>query len=468
MWTASDAWRSGAVALDVALAAHSAPAALALRRERRLEALLAAARRAPLYRSRLGRASRRHGAAAAPATALASLPPLTKAQLMRDLAASFSEPGVVDVAALHAFTRDASRIGEPFDAARGLYVWESSGSSGEPGLFVQDAQAMAVYDALEALRRVPPAVPARWLDPWYLGERIAFVGATTGHFASAVSIERLRRLQPSGPQRLRGFSFLQPAAALAAQLQAWAPTVLAGYPTAALLLAEEQAAGRLALRLAEVWTGGETLSAAMRAAIGGRFGCPVTDAYGASEFLAMASQCRCGALHLNSDWVILESVDEHHRPVPDGVEGHTTLLTNLANHLQPLIRYELGDRVRIRAGRCACGSPLPAIDVHGRADEMLVLAGADGGTVRLPPLALTTVLEDDAGVYDFQLVQCGARHLRLTVADGQGAQALRHARSALAAYLRAQGLVGLRLESARGPASVRGRSGKMPRVVCSR
>ena len=72
--------------------------------------------------------------------------------------------------ALRAFTTDRSRIAEPF---LGRYVvWESSGSSGEPGIFVQDATAMAVYDALEALRRPELRPLRRLLDPWCLGERI--------------------------------------------------------------------------------------------------------------------------------------------------------------------------------------------------------------------------------------------------------------------------------------------------------
>ena len=42
---------------------------------------------------------------------------------------------------------------------------------------VQTAQAMAVQDALDSLRRDAPRPLLRWLDPLYLGERIAFVGA---------------------------------------------------------------------------------------------------------------------------------------------------------------------------------------------------------------------------------------------------------------------------------------------------
>jgi phenylacetate-CoA ligase len=68
---------------------------------------------------------------------------------------------------------------------------------------------MAVYDALQAWRRPSPRPLSRWLDPWYLGERIAFVGATGGHFASTVSSQRLRRLNPALAASLHEVSFLQ-------------------------------------------------------------------------------------------------------------------------------------------------------------------------------------------------------------------------------------------------------------------
>ena len=64
-------------------------------------------------------------------------------------------------------------------------------------------------------------------------------------------------------------------------------------------------------------------------------------------------------------------------------------ITNLANAVQPLIRYELGDHVTVHAEPCTCGSPLPVITVRGRQDDPLHMAGRDGGTVTLLPLALT-------------------------------------------------------------------------------
>ena len=62
-------------------------------------------------------------------------------------------------------------------------------------------------------------------------------------------------------------------------------------------------------------------------------------------------------LHLNGDWAILEPVDERAATGADRRFGCTTLLTNLANEVQPIIRYDLGDRVRIAPGGCDCGSP---------------------------------------------------------------------------------------------------------------
>jgi len=359
---------------------------------------------------------------------------------------------------LRAFLADPAKIGEPY--AGEYMVWQSSGSSGEPCVFVQDARAMAVYDALEACRRMQ-----RWWDPWYLAERIASVGAVGGHFATTVTLRRLRRLNPAMAANLHEVSFLQPTAQLVAELNALAPTVVSTYPTVALLLAEEAAAGRLRIAPREVWTGGETLTAGMRRRIEQHLGCPVINSYGASEFLPLASQCRHGALHLNTDWAILQPVDERMRPVAQGVPSHTVLLTNLANHVQPIIRYDLGDRLLVHAEPCACGSPLPVVDVQGRCDDMLVLRQGRGAPVRLLPLALTTVLEDEGGVFDFQLVQAAPDSLQPRVGGGPAAAA--RAREALLDYLRGQGLPRVRVSVSTGAQRVRGRTGKLQRVVAA-
>ena len=324
-----DPWLSGIVAVDVAVASRAGADALAARRARRLADLLAsAARGSRLYR-RLLKGRDPAG------LRLEDLPIMRKVDLMRQFDDWVTDPEL-RLDALRRFTADRSRIAEPF---LGRYVvWESSGTSGEPGIFVQDASAMAVYDALEALRRPPLRPLQRLLDPWCLGERIVFVGATGGHFASTVSMERLRRLDPALSGSVHGISFLQPTHQLVAELRTLAPTIIATYPSAAVLLAEEHLAGRLEPAPREMWTGGETLTPAMRRFVQQAFGCPVTNSYGASESLSLASECHCGCLHLNSDWAILESVDDRGLALPVDEAGATTLLTNLANHLRPLLR----------------------------------------------------------------------------------------------------------------------------------
>jgi phenylacetate-coenzyme A ligase PaaK-like adenylate-forming protein len=250
------------------------------------------------------------------------------------------------------------------------------------------------------------------------------------------------------------------------ELNAFAPTVIASDPTAALVLAEQAQRGALNAPVREVWTGGETLGQSARERIVQAFGAELRNGYGASEFLPMAWECGHGRLHLNTDWLLLEPVDEHQQPVPAGQVSHSVLLTNLANTVQPLIRYALGDRVRLDTALCDCGSPLPTVEVVGRHDDILRLRGAADRTVALLPLALSTVLEENAGVFDFQIVQRDDHTLvvRLPEQGDAGKQALARCRTALMAFASEHGVVRLQVLGALGQAVPRGRSGKACRV----
>ncbi|MGB7423112.1 MAG: AMP-binding protein [Comamonas sp.] len=450
--------RSAAVGFDVAAALWATPAALKARQRQRLQTLLSsAATHCRVYAGQL------RGVDPEKAQ-LTEIEPMTKTHLMRHFSDWVTDPRLT-LAALRRFTADPARIGEPF---LGDYmVWTSSGSSGEPALFVQDARALAVYDALEALRRAPLRQPWPWFAPGWAGERFAFVGATDGHFASNVTLERLRRIVPGFATALRGFSFLLPPTELAAQLERFGPTVLATYPTCALMLAEEARAGRLRIAPREIWTGGETLTPAMRRRIEASFGCRVGNSYGASEFLALAAECRHGRLHVNEDWAILESVDRHLTSVPDGQFGHTTLLTNLANHVQPLIRYDLGDRIALHGDPCPCGMPTAWLEVDGRSDDLLTLYDTRRRAVWLSPLALTTVLEDGAGIFTFRLEQTGDAALLLNVAEGGTADRAAQARirAVFKRYLQEQGLGNVTVKIVCGVPPAPGPGGKMRRVI---
>jgi phenylacetate-coenzyme A ligase PaaK-like adenylate-forming protein len=325
---------------------------------------------------------------------------------------------------------------------------------------------MAVYEALVLAQLDIDSLASKNGARLMTGAgRSALVAATGDHFASVTSWQHFAQSNPMASQKI--FSVLDPAPKLVSQLNEFQPSFLASYPSVLRLLAAEQAAGHLAIAPSLVWSGGEYLAASACRAIESAFGCRLMNEYGASECLSIAYGCRKGWLHVNSEWVILEGVDAQGKPSAPGELSHTALVTNLANRVQPVIRYDLGDRIVISRGPCACGNPLPAIRVEGRRDATLELRGA-GGAVRLPPLALSTVVEEAAGEHRFQIAQA-ARDRLLVRFDASGraqrARIGRRACRALESYLLSQSLAGVRVELDPAPPRVDARSGKLHAVT---
>lgn len=368
-------------------------------------------------------------------------------------------------AGVDAFTRDKHAVGDRY--LDRYVIWKSSGTTGEPGVYVQDAEALATYDALIAVQLGAATLPSHYAwGAMANGGRAALIAATDDHYASIASWQRAA--QDSPWVESRGFSVMEALRQLVADLNDYQPAFLASYPTTLALLATEQAAGRLAIHPVALWSGGEHLAGPMRADIENVFGCPVSNEYGASECMSIAFGCREGWLHVNADWVLLEPVDRDYRPTPPGELSHTVLLSNLANRVQPIIRYDLGDSVLVNPGRCACGSALPAIRVVGRCDDIVALRAENGSIVRLLPIALATVVEEAAKLHRFQIVQSAPDRLALRLgvecADERRG-AWRSAAAALKGYLASQSLPNVRISlDKRAPVSD-ARSGKLRQVV---
>jgi phenylacetate-coenzyme A ligase PaaK-like adenylate-forming protein len=392
------------------------------------------------------------------------LPVVTKRALMARFDDWVTDPDV-KLAGVEAFLADRGHIGERY--LDRFVVWKSSGSTGVPGIYVQDDEALATFDALMAAHVDPVRFAAQFAGPLLTrGGRAALVAATGEHFASIASWQRV--CQSSPWIAARGFSIMEPLPRLVAELNEYQPVFLASYPSMLALLADEQEAGRLRITPLTLWSGGERLPAATQANIERAFGCRLLNEYGASECMSIAYGCREGWLHVNADWVLLEPVDRDYLPTRPGHPSHTVLLTNLANRVQPIIRYDLGDSVSANPCPCACGNPLPAIEVEGRHDDIVALVAPDGTTVRLLPLALTTVVEEAAHVHRFQIVQTAADRLQLRLDPGEGGarkDAWRAAAGALRAYLDRQSLPNVHVGLDRcGPLPDR-RSGKLREVV---
>lgn len=453
-WSFLDAgWRWGSVVADLALAESGGPTVIERLQRDRFRRLVAHARAqspfyAELYRDLPPRLPH-----------LADLPPVRKAGLM----ARFDDwctDREATRARVEAFARETRWIGRPCLDRYALF--SSSGTTGVPGLFLHDADALAVYDALATARMGALAPLWDWRTPPG-GHRFALVAATGGHFAGVTMWERLRALHPWFGRHAIVVPVTDSLDAIARTLDAFRPTVLASYATVLRALAERKLEGRLACDPHTVWHGGEWMAPEARATIARAFGARVAGDYGASEFLNIAFECERGALHVNADWAILEPVDVAGRPVAPGQPSDSVLLTNLANRVQPLIRYELGDSVTVVPGACACGRTFPRIRVDGRRDEILRIAGGKGIEVALPPLALATAVEEGCGLHRFQAIQSGPRRIRLLVEDGTR-ETRAAAKKALADYLAAQGLEGVAITLEAGPVAAHPVSGKFRQV----
>ena len=366
---------------------------------------------------------------------LGELPPVGKRELMENFDDWVTDPHITLAGLKQDLLDDPSRIGGLY---RGQYlVVTTSGSTGEPAVLVHDPTSQLVASLLGPIRERRTLMAAKGARAFlHRGLRAAALIADGDHFAGVVLTESARRRSPRIARRVRVFSVLRPLPDLVADLNDFQPTVLYGYPSAMVQLAAEQRAGRLGIHPLLAVASGESLAAHAAAEIEAALGCRVTERYLASEALALTSRCRQGLLHVNADWNIVEPVDDAFRPVPPGELSHTVLVTNLANRVQPLIRYNLGDRVQLAAGPCACGSPFPTLRVEGRSGDVLSFAAADratlggamlegtklegarsdgavpaGKVVTVLPLALGTVIEETAGVRRFQAIRTGPRSL---------------------------------------------------------
>ena len=166
-----------------------------------------------------------------------------------------------------------------------------------------------------------------------------------------------------------------PLAEILEGLNALQPRFQYGYASMLVRLAAEQRAGRLHIRPMSVSSTSETLVSEARAAIAEAFGAPIVDIFGSSEGLVGTTAPDDDVLVFNSDLCIIELVDAENQPVPLGVPSAKILLTNLYNHTQPLIRYELTDSF-VRQPDATDHGHLRA-KVRGRTEEVLRYSGVD-------------------------------------------------------------------------------------------
>lgn len=154
----------------------------------------------------------------------------------------------------------------------------------------------------------------------------------------------------------------------------------------------------------------ELMDDTARSIIREAFGLDPFDYYGSMEFGWIAWQCPERKYHINSDSLVVECVRDG-VPVPHGEEGDM-VVTNLHSDAAPLIRYVLGDAVKLSSAKCECGRELPMMEsVTGRIADYFVLPGGR----RISPYSVTSALRDVPGMRRFQVVQEAIELIRVNV-----------------------------------------------------
>ena len=382
---------------------------------------------------------------------LEDLPPVTKPQLMADFDRAVTDRNVT-MKRVEEFCCDLDHVGRMLD---GKYlVFKTSGSTGNPAVVLYDQKCIDTASAVAAFRTF-----ARHEDYKAFmrhGKKTAGVFADYG-FYLACGMSRYLQLKMPGKQTKINVDVNAPEEQIIRRLNDFQPAMLSGYPSNLALLADYD---ELKIHPDVVITGGELLTDAVRRKLADKFGCYVQTHYSCTEAGEIACECSEGHLHINEDWVIAEPVDSNNRPVGYGVLSDKVLITNLANYIQPFIRYELTDRVIVHNEKCACGKNTLWLEIEGRTDDTLVFAGG----VKVAPMSLYKILEEVKAIRRFQLIQTGQGQLELRLISGQREEAFAQARKELLDFLKTKGVENVQIVLSQEPPRADPASGKFKHI----
>lgn len=278
-------------------------------------------------------------------------------------------------------------------------VLHTSGSSGNTGIFVYDKSGWA---RMHGMINVRMAVRTR-LNP-FNRYRIAFCGATHGHFAGVTGIGSIPPLFFDK----RVCSVLDPLQTTLDTLNRLRPERIAGYPSTLHKLAQATLDGKLEIRPETIIPSGEVMTDEAIATIEKAWGTRPYDLYGCTESICLALRPPGRKqMTLMEDEHVFEVLDSREDPVEDGETGRM-VMTALYNRAMPLIRYDMRDYVT-RGDRADQGPFDSILRVEGRMNDALPITSKDGSADTLHPIVLSEFFVP--GVEKFQFVSESPSHV---------------------------------------------------------
>lgn len=343
--------------------------------------------------------------------ALEDLPITTKAGLMECYDRWPTDPQVTEKS-VRAYLSDVTNVSGSY---LGCYTaLSTSGTTGAPMPMVRDGYHNIIHGQLME-QRLLKGIDKRKASPFTA--KVASIIATDGFVSSYSSALRVKNRLGDKEGNFLILSILTPVSDLIRQLNSFGPEMLTGYPSVLAVLARAKLDGRLTIAPDVIASSAEKLTRDVYELLRKAFACPVLDNYCSTEGGEIAMSCHYGHLHLNEDWILLEPVDTNMWPVPAGQWSTGVLITDLANYVQPIIRYHVNDCVRLSEQPCECGCDLPVLEISGRMGDTLCLNGVE---VAFPVAYF--MLADVQGLMNWQLVQPKSNAVELRFQESYGAR----------------------------------------------
>ena len=387
---------------------------------------------------------------------LSDLPPTEKPTLLANYDDWVTDRRIHLADVLEYVNRDASK-----DQSRFLGDYtalRTSGSTGNPLPMVRDDYHNKIHGQLIGQRLLEGA-NADAMD--ISKHRRASVIHLSNGASSYGAFLRMKAAHPECADNLLGISVLESVDSIVEKLNAFQPETMAGYPSMMVRLAVEQLQGRLHLSLKHLATSAEMLSEENFHLLREAFQCPVANNYCLTEGGEIAMTHNCPHLHINDDWVIVEPIDKDGNLITDPDQwSDAILVTDLSNFVQPIIRYRVGDVVRVRPSTYDC-SPLPILQIQGRSFDNYTICGQTFNVVGI--FAKAEVWPD---LQRFQFVQTDDSTIQVRgVCKTSPAEVLPLLCDRLKAFLAEEGCPDARFTWSAEPLIHNERGGKIPLYV---
>ena len=387
---------------------------------------------------------------------LSDLPPTEKPTLLANYDDWVTDRRIHLADVLEYVNRDASK-----DQSRFLGDYtalRTSGSTGNPLPMVRDDYHNKIHGQLIGQRLLEGA-NADAMD--ISKHRRASVIHLSNGASSYGAFLRMKAAHPECADNLLGISVLESVDSIVEKLNDFQPETMAGYPSMMVRLAVEQLQGRLHLSLKHLATSAEMLSEENFHLLREAFQCPVANNYCMTEGGEIAMTHNCPHLHINDDWVIVEPIDKDGNLITDPDQwSDAILVTDLSNFVQPIIRYRVGDVVRVRPSTYDC-SPLPILQIQGRSFDNYTICGQTFNVVGI--FAKAEVWPD---LQRFQFVQTDDSTIQVRgVCKTSPAEVLPLLCDRLKAFLAEEGCPDARFTWSAEPLIHNERGGKIPLYV---